>query len=191
MLCSILIPSRLRFDRLKKSIQSLRNSAARPETFEIIVRFDNDDMESLDRFSELNSMTRCWWGRRPDSWNDVCKYLFSELAQHALGDWIWPFSDDMTIEGKDWDTQLRGMPDNVWVQPDMHKLGLSGYPKDSHAPCPIIRKSFWESQDCFPLIDYEIWEHCEKAGLELRWLNGIAVAHMRDEDSALAKHREK
>jgi hypothetical protein len=160
--------------------------------FEVLVRFDDDDKEAKLRLQEIAPI-KCFFGKRPHDWNTVCETLFSELAGHAHGEWIWPMSDDMEIQGLFWDKQLSEFPVYSWSQPEGHWLGTSKYSHDAHGPVPIIRRSFWESNRFprFPLVDYKIWEACESQGLELKWLKGITVWHKRDDDETLARHRLK
>jgi hypothetical protein len=97
MLCSILIPSRKRFNLLLRSIKSIIASA-KGKDFEIIVRLHNDDYESLGRQGELGrfGMVRVIGGETLNGYASLNEF-FNELEPEAKGDWRWHINDDMTV----------------------------------------------------------------------------------------------
>ena len=57
-LVSIILPTRKRFDVLLKSVKSLYDKATQQEHIELLLRFDEDDVESIRRVSELDKITK-------------------------------------------------------------------------------------------------------------------------------------
>ena len=113
---SVLLPSYCRFDMVMDSIASLYNTCINKANFEVIVRFDETDQESLARLNEL-----------PDEQN--CRYIVSdhkhgykslhdfqnELATHARGGWYLFWNDDVKMLTQGWDVLT--MSKAKWDEP--------------------------------------------------------------------------
>ena len=54
---SILLPTRKRFDLMLKSVKSLYDKATFPENIELLLWFDDDDLESISRIKEVEKIT--------------------------------------------------------------------------------------------------------------------------------------
>lgn len=180
MICSVLIPSRFKFDRLVQCIESINKSAGGHD-FEIVVRFHNDDKKSVNRIGELSRFVnvRMIFGETFQGYNSL-NIFAEELEDAAQGDWHWHMNDDMTVMGEGWDEQLILMPANVLVQPEIHQLGDEIYYKDRCGPAPIYHKT---SCKLFRPLgpggpDVQIWDSLvNKNNFEVRFLNGIGVWH--------------
>lgn len=145
MLCSILIPSRRRFERLKKCIQSFQDLAHNKTCFEFLVRFHNDDAESISRISELSPFgnVRVVVSHKT-GYSDV-HHSYTELALLSKSRWLWLMNDDCVIEGDNWDKALNSHNHRKRsvVQPEFHKLGGSTYPKDTYCPFMVLPNHRW------------------------------------------------
>jgi hypothetical protein len=98
------------------SIQSLYRTCADKKNFEVIIRFDETDLESLSRLNEL-----------PDEKN--CRYIVSdhkhgykslhdfqnELATHCAGGWYLFWNDDVKMLTQGWD--VKTMFQARWDEP--------------------------------------------------------------------------
>jgi len=106
-LASILIISRNRFDSLLEAINSIINTTNDLKKVEILLRFDDDDDDSLSRVSELPkdkidiNMTV---GKRY-GYENLHKYV-NEICKQAQGEFLVWFNDDCVIKSKNWDIIL-------------------------------------------------------------------------------------
>lgn len=181
MICSVLIPSRFRFDQLHECIESVFASAHETD-FEVIVRFHNDDADSLGRLSELRKygpLLRTIVGETFMGY-DSLNTFFNELDKAARGDWRWQLNNDMTVMGEGWDVKLIGIQTDALVQPEIHKAGPQAiYPNDATGPAPLYHR---DSANLFiPLPpggpDTAIHQAMTQNGRPVIFLPGIGVWH--------------
>lgn len=190
MLCSVLIPSRKRFDQLLKCIESVYQSADMEDMtaqFEVIVRFHKSDLEARDRITELDQFSEidAIWGEDHNGYQSLGQFWY-ELVQVAQGDWVWHINDDMTIATLSdckWNIELSKVPDmKHLVQPQWHNLNTSHYGNDARGPAPIhprtaLGKEFLEP-DCGAAVDATIYrELVEERKWPVYFLPGIEVQH--------------
>ena len=102
MLCSVLIPSRKRVDRLWKTIGSVLTTAAHPEQVEVIIRADDDDPDTIKSWASgpqegwIRSNVHLHVGPRMRGYPDLHK-MYEEMKAFAKGKWLWVFNDDAVI----------------------------------------------------------------------------------------------
>jgi len=107
-LISVLIPSRNRIDILKNSINSLLSNANDPNCIQFLIRFDFDDINSIQRFNELpnRAQDKILFGNRFRGFRD--HYLFlNEVAKIADGEFLFTWNDDTTMISKNWDLEVK------------------------------------------------------------------------------------
>jgi hypothetical protein len=199
MLCSILIPSRGRPDRLLKTIQSIIDSAADPKQFEFLIRVDEDEKTKyIDAIGSLPLQTNIWQisGRRKDGWYSIHEF-YDELADTANDKWIWIMNDDATVScwgEKKWDEQLAEIKTKGFiVYPEVHKLNESTYVKDAGGAFPILPNKCWKKYkvDSIPKdCDKSLYELLLSHGWAAKFLSGVTAAHERDSDEQLNEHRK-
>lgn len=193
-ICSVLIPSLGRFDKLKRAIQSIFDTVNGRGTIEVIVRLHLSDTESVARAHELYHMEplllKIIWGndKEPGQGNEV---LWNHLRLHALGVWHQYFSDDMIMTGKGWDTMLWHIPtEGIIPQPEIHQLGASTYMDDVGGPIPFVPKDAFSSYGYtnLPTVpDVAVNDILiKKHGWKPHFLKGIGVHHQREEDATTA-----
>lgn len=147
MLCSILIPSRGRPEKLMNTIQSFREQAE-GNNFEFWIRFDDDDAPSLTLLPSLEAQANVHVlvGPRGRGYADINGIMYRDLERAANGDWMWIMNDDAVIEGEGWDTILDCVPQSGFiVQPELHKLGGSTYHKDHGSGFPCYPRLCWKT----------------------------------------------
>ena len=114
IICSVLIPSRARYDRLVKTIDSVFATAADPRRVEVIVRLDEDDEASIRQCETLAA-----WRKAPRGVSSVTdltenniavvigprlngyaslSQFYEECAARARGAWLWVMNDDAVID---------------------------------------------------------------------------------------------
>jgi len=108
ILVSVLIPSRGNVSRLSYVVENYIQLADSPHKIEIIVRFDNDDLETMELFQEFvqkkNYNIKCMSGPR-FGYLKLHEY-FNEMATIASGKLLLPTGDDNLIITPLWDKQL-------------------------------------------------------------------------------------
>lgn len=211
--CSVLIPSRARYPRLVKTIDSVFATAADPRRVEVIIRLDDDDesslrhLENLVRWPKIDIIV----GPRRNGYASLSEF-YEECADRARGAWLWVMNDDAIIDSankyprldgraypmqtKRWDEMLAELSsaDRILIQPELYKLGGSGYWDCEGGAFPIV------SKDCWRRVGHDHIGHPidtwfdqvlrVQNGWRTHFLTGWAVVHDRDTDDVLAKHRE-
>lgn len=115
---SILLPTRKRTAAVIKSIGSLLASAADPSSIEILIAYDNDDLESKEFFNstwfpfveQVGATTKVFETER-FGYLRLYKYV-NFLAEHATGDWIMFWNDDALMLTDNWDQEI--VKNNGW-----------------------------------------------------------------------------
>jgi hypothetical protein len=113
---SVLIPSRGNPAGLQKSVEQLRENAARPELLEILIRVDEDDPEPYNFLStELYRGVKEHFipGER-HGYRNLHLY-YNEMAHRCSGDWIMLWNDDAVMEEKGWDDKIRAQGEGLKV----------------------------------------------------------------------------
>jgi len=189
MLCSVLIPSLWRFDKLKRAIKSFYATADKSQ-FEMLIRLQENDEESVRRQGELSGFgynLTVFVGRpKPEGVGN--SWLWNDMMQHATGDWHQYWSDDQTISG-DWSTQLAALPiKGIVAQPEIHQLNNSRYLSDKLGPTPFIPRDAFTNTGMNELpepIDTGGVLHLFKNGWNHVFLKGVGVHHIREADRTL------
>ena len=197
MICSVLIPTRTRPKRLRRTIQSIIDTAANIDDIEICVRIDDDDAATLTIRSELLNDDRVQVqvivGPRLNGYASLSTF-YDELVEIAYGDWLFIMNDDAHIVGTGWDEQLRALPTTgVIAQPEIYQLGESRYPRCEGGAFPVVPNGCWLELGHTALgVNVDTWLDTvlrRDAGWRTEFLAGIEVVHERDDDAALAVHR--
>lgn len=201
MICSVLIPSRGRPERLRKTIQSISDTSSKANV-QILVRFDDDDDASLKIVDQLlRDGIGVVVGPRKFGYPSLGEF-YLELAQAARGAWIWIMNDDAYVTGppkaraRTWDEMLRAIPRTGFiVQPECYQLGFSKYWNSEGGAFPIVPNGCWRDVGAEfaggAAVDTWLDQLLRvQTGWQTRFLEGVAVVHDRDTDDVLAKHRE-
>jgi hypothetical protein len=147
MLCSVLIPTRHRADRLAAAVESVFRTAVSPQSVEVILCVHADDTETVTALPSLLLMgnVRAFIG--PPAPYDKNGEIHWELCQLAKGAWLWFFNDDVTVDqcSLGWDDCLQDMPTGgVIALPDTHRLGESIYTRDEKCPFMFTPNGWWK-----------------------------------------------
>lgn len=104
---SLILPSRGRFDNLKRMIESCFNMASNPSAIELIVRIDFDDAASTARLNELAGFknVKAIMGWRANGYPSIHTFI-NECAALSTGLWISSLNDDCWFESRNWDVAL-------------------------------------------------------------------------------------
>lgn len=198
MLCSVLIPSRGRAQRLLRTIESVRRTSD-AKAVDILVRADDDDAATQDavrRLIEHDTGVTLVVGSRGRGYLDLEAY-YEELSAISSAPWMFVMNDDAVIEqsGEGWDSQLARMPtDGVVAHVEYYQLGPSRYTGDGVGyTFPIVPNGCW-SRLGLGRIQHPIDAWLEQVlrrehGWRAEILRGVTLNHQRDSDGALAEHR--
>jgi hypothetical protein len=107
---SVLIPSRYRFDRLVKCIDSYVDNASDKNNVEFIIKFDTDDTESYSRINEIRKDINIKYLvtdrlKGYQSLHTFANYMYLL----ATGTWVMFMTDDAEFTTKDWDLTLKAV----------------------------------------------------------------------------------
>lgn len=193
MICSVLIPTRARVDRLHKTLVTIRASA-RVDQFEVILRVDYDDYETISRLKEFACYgnVRTVVGNRGIGYLDL-QLLYDDCAQMARGDWVWFLNDDCGISGVGWADVLARKPMNkVICQSEFYQLGPSLYRDVVVGPFPMVPRGCWNQLGA-PTVPFctDAWldSLVKEHGWKTNFIRGLTCKHARDNDEQLAVHR--
>lgn len=197
MICSCLIPSRARINRLFAAIHTIRESAADQNSFEILLRLDEDDADSLKYRATLEqfSNVRIFIGPRHQGYQSLETIFYTELAAIAKGAWCWFLLDDVIFGGRDWDRKLAQVPTKGFiVQPEIFRLGGSTYRNSEGGNFPCAPTKSWERFGWNRVerpVDLELDILLRiKNGWKTHFLSGITCWHLEDDQEKLEKHRQ-
>jgi hypothetical protein len=161
---SILLPTRKRFDLMLKSVKSLYDKATFPEKIELLLWFDDDDLESISRIKEVEKITTNYQfliGDRELGYSSLHKFVNS-LCKISTGRYLLLWNDDALMMNSSWDEVLTLYDGKtVCIQID-----------NNHYPhiFPIISRDIYEVLGHFSLNAHnDTWMHevCKSSGIEV------------------------
>lgn len=145
---SVLIPSRKRIDSLIRCVNNLVSTADDPNNFEVLIRLDHDDKDSIKRIEELPYDKVDIYiiiGNRFGGYADLHLYV-NELCAISNGRFLFLYNDDATILTKKWDLIIVGESQVVGLNP------LSNTEKkQKYDIFPIIHRKIYETLGFFSL----------------------------------------
>lgn len=213
MICSILIPSRMRPEKLEKMLESIYSST-NSERFEVLVRLHKNDAKTIGSFMgpldeedflidnpvwKTDGVYDGQFGAKffidePMEYKDLY-LMYGFLASKARGEWLWILNDDNEIEadlGCDWVDQLARVPqEGFMVQPEYTWCNESRYERQEGGPFPCIPRDCWKKfiGHNFPSpVDGGLYRLlCEEKGWQTRFLDGVNMRHWRDAEEIKAR----
>ena len=109
---AVLLPTRGRTDALSRSVKGLINRAVTPDRVQLMLGFDDDDVNGLEHF-ELD--LRPWLDEKgisytamsfePVGYGRLNEYV-NELAKNSSADWLFFWNDDALMETTGWDREI-------------------------------------------------------------------------------------
>jgi hypothetical protein len=109
---AVLLPTRGRTDALSRSVKGLINRAVTPERVQLMLGFDDDDVNGLEHFE---SDLRPWLDEKgisytamsfePVGYGRLNEYV-NELAKNSSADWLFFWNDDALMETTGWDREI-------------------------------------------------------------------------------------
>jgi len=134
-LISVILPSRKRLDLLQKTLDSIYSLAdPKNDNFEVIIKFDLDDIESLEYIKSWNSERKGVTfviNDRGLGWLNMVDFV-EDMIDLAKGEWILNVNDDMVFLTQDWNTLLeKRLTDFKFYAPyvNQYHFAFPVYPK--------------------------------------------------------------
>lgn len=187
-LVSILIISRNRFDSLLEATDSIVKNTKDLKRVEIVLRFDEDDDNSLSRLKELpqdkidiNIIIGKRWG-----YEKLYEYV-NEICKKAKGEFLAWFNDDCVIESKNWDDIIAEYTNKIVCLDPNHKGTGSGN------IFPIISKKVFEILGHWALSQQvDTWQMVvgNKSGISIK-RNDLVFIHNRKQDYVSDENRSE
>lgn len=195
-LVTAMIPTRKRTSRLFPTLEQLKLSATGTD-YEIIIRIDDDDQESLAAKLDMESYpnVRVEVGPRL-GYANLDRGYYSGMEEQSTTPWVWIAGDDMLVSG-DWLGELRKVPlEGYIVQPEISRLGMSTYPRAEAQAFPIFPKFCWKkckhpfNVPVFPKpFDTVGHEMLRQIGWQTWFLEGVTMWHDRPPEHEIWAHR--
>ena len=188
-LISIIIPTRLRVHLIEKALTSIAETVNIKDRIEVLVRFDDDDMESVGKFQKLKVLeqldVRVFVGPRH-------RYLHlneyhNELCKHSTGEFIFAIADDCIIKTMHWDDLIE-----VWSgQTIVLRSNVQGVNSNVINACPILSRKVYDILGHFSPTahsDNYIRAYGKATGIE-RPVD-ILIEHFWPEEDAVMRDRD-
>jgi hypothetical protein len=141
-LVSVLLPTRGRVDKLRSSLDSLENTVMNPENVEVLIKVDDDDIETINY---VDSMTRKFRfekivGPRGGGYSELHN-MYNRLCAHSRGRFLFLWNDDALMLTPCWDVEL--------IQHDDGKLcyvisGVNDVRGTDSFLFPIVHRKWYE-----------------------------------------------
>lgn len=111
---AVLLPTRGRSDALERSVKSLFTLADDPDSIQLMLGFDNDDLDGVDAFTELlqpwldeQNINYIAMSFEPMGYTRLNEYV-NTLAKGSDSDWLVFWNDDAYMETPGWDSVITG-----------------------------------------------------------------------------------
>jgi len=179
---SLLLPTRGRVPLVKRFLQSVVDQTTYLDNVEIIIRVDDDDVESHQiNFDGLSTKLLIGPKITMGSYNTEC---FNE----STGEIIVLVNDDMVIQTQGWDEKLRALhrkiEDKIYLAygNDLFKKGdLCTFPILSRQCCELLQQPYHSTYKG-AFIDYhlmDIFKRLEKSGFNrIFYLDDLVFEHL-------------
>jgi hypothetical protein len=110
---SVLLPVRGRPIPMEQCLHTLISTATKPERIEVLIAFDDDDIDTIDYFVDViapyldtKGVTYSAMQFKRLGYIRLNEYL-NELANHSTGQWIFFWNDDAVMTTSAWDDVIR------------------------------------------------------------------------------------
>ena len=160
-------PTRMRFKELCKGIDSLISSADDIKNIEFILRFDDDDVATMEQVKayytyisqehNINIDMKFYLGERY-GYEGIENYWNKDIIPNATGEYVMAWADDIVMITKGWDTEIRQFKGQFYF-----------------LQIPEVDKSMWKTPSlfCFPKKWFEIVGHIGLNNSLDRWMKFV------------------
>ncbi len=177
---SVLLPSRGRFTALKNCIDDLIDKSHSTDNFEILIRIDNDDTETIQRLHDLPYNKVSIFiiiGDRLGGYADLHVYI-NELCAISKGRFLFLYNDDSKISTQNWDTIISKEDEIVCLDP---LIDIDG--KNKYGLFPIMHRKIYETLGYFspsPHNDSWVILFAKRANI-IKEFPEIKICHFRNQ----------
>ena len=126
-LVSAILPTRGRFELCCRSIDSLFSTAINPDSIEVLIGYDNDDIEAANKLKEYykNKENIRFFEYPRYGYKYLNKYV-NDLSLKSNGQWLFLWNDDAIMETYGWDEYILSYEDRFCCICPMSNIGYTG-----------------------------------------------------------------
>lgn len=142
-LVSLLVPTRGRVTRLANSLISLEQTVFDPSRVEVLVRADDDDIDTR-YFLEHNQWqfeVKSFFGPRGNGYADL-HLMYGELCKESTGRFLFLWNDDANMLTRDWDSCIATKDDGKLK---FLRSDVSDTRGRDHDLFPIVHRSYYDT----------------------------------------------
>jgi hypothetical protein len=135
-------PARGRVPFLQRMLTSIISNAHDFSNFEILFAIDNDDLDTakeIELFLEGKGVNYKIIYFERLFYKNIHKYMWG-LFEHAKGDYMWLFPDDLEIQTPNWDLILSKYKNEMYLQPRLPCF----YDAWKFSIVPIVSRKWFE-----------------------------------------------
>jgi len=134
-LIAVLIPTRGRVNRLERCLNSFNKKTKNKEKIELIVKIDNDDLDTLDFLKNYKSEIdlKIIVSEREDGYGSLHKF-YNEMANASNAEYLYIYNDDIWMDTDGWEEIVQKysgehfviLAHNTYVQDGAPKIQSTG-----------------------------------------------------------------
>ena len=141
---SFLLPIRKRPYSLKRSLDSLYTTCSDPTSYEVVIIFDSDDIETINEFNswekkfnyKVEIMDRLGYDYLNEYYNKACSL--------SSGEWLWVWNDDTCMLEKNWDLIIKEYDKKFLIINPYNTRDVDREYIKTHTLFPIVPKKYYE-----------------------------------------------
>lgn len=181
---SVIIPTRRRFELCCKSLDSLFSKATHPEKIEVMIGYDNDDVETANQIKEYyKGKENIKFYEYPRFGYKYLNKYVNDLSSKATGDWLFLWNDDAIMTTYNWDDIVYEYNDMFCCICPMSNIGYTGL-------FPIIPKKWVELTGHFSLnCSNDTWVEDIARILEI-YVNEYRIYIMHDREDLTGNNND-
>lgn len=144
VLVSFLLPVRKRPKTLKLSLDSLLNTCSNVSNYEVIVVFDDDDIETINEFDSWDKNYNYKKIISQRFGYDFLNKYYNLASNESSGKWLWVWNDDTEMINKNWDLIIEEYNDQFLILNPFNTREMDAVYLQTHTLFPIIPRKYVE-----------------------------------------------
>jgi hypothetical protein len=177
---SFLLPIRKRPDSLKKSLDSLVKTCNNKNNYEVIVVFDDDDVDTILAFDSWEKDYNFQKLVTKRFGYDYLNMYYNMACEAAKGQWLWVWNDDTEMLNKDWDLIIKEYDNQFVILNPFNTREVDAKYLLTHTLFPILPKKYYEL-----LNHLSPWNHIDT------YIERICVGLIKNEFRLLHTHNKQ
>lgn len=175
MRVSILLPTRDNPEQLDAHVAQLLASAHDPSSVELIVRADDDDLDTI-AVAKAFAHATVLAGPRFEGYSSL-HLMYADCAAASHGEWLWLWNDDAEVFTPSWDRAIASLPRECWLAKFNERD--TDTPANFRPPIfPIFRREYYVALghvSLHPCNDSWVHQTMEMAGIDTYFFPNVRV----------------